>query len=163
MRCYACSAELPVDASNCPRCQAPMGASCPSCMGPLPPSARFCLHCREPQEEAAQEGERRHLTVMFSDLVGSTQISGIFDEEPWGRVIGEYHRLARTVVSRYEGRVAQLLGDGVLAYSRWHDRGREPHDRRGRLERSRDTPPRECDGQDPAGDSGRAEVEGHAS
>gem|GEM_PF-6018818 len=61
-------------------------------------------------------GERRQLTVMFCDLVGSTALSTRLDPEDLRAVIGGYHRRAAEVVTRLEGHVAQYLGDGVLAY-----------------------------------------------
>jgi predicted ATPase/class 3 adenylate cyclase len=62
------------------------------------------------------EGERRHLTVLFCDLVGSTEIASHLDPEEWREIVREYHRLAAQAIERFGGSVAQYLGDGVLAY-----------------------------------------------
>lgn len=67
----------------------------------------------------ADQGERRHLTVMFVDLVGSTEMSTRLDPEDWRAFISAYQDTVAGVVARYEGYVAQFLGDGVLCYFGW--------------------------------------------
>jgi class 3 adenylate cyclase/tetratricopeptide (TPR) repeat protein/DNA polymerase III delta prime subunit len=68
----------------------------------------------KPGPEAA--AERRQLTVMFCDLVGSTQLSQQMDPEDYRDVIRAYRSAVARVVARYEGSIAQYLGDGVLVY-----------------------------------------------
>src|SRR5713101_9476311 len=60
--------------------------------------------------------ERRQLTVMFCDLVGSTALSEQLDPEDWREVVRAYQAAGAAVISRYEGRIAQYLGDGLLVY-----------------------------------------------
>src|SRR5262244_3710888 len=60
--------------------------------------------------------ERRQITVMFSDLVGSTALSARMDPEDLRELISAYHRCVAEAVRRFDGFVAQYLGDGVLAY-----------------------------------------------
>src|SRR5262244_3466039 len=60
--------------------------------------------------------ERRQLTVMFCDLVGSTALSSRLDPEDLRGIIGAYHRCCRELVERNGGFVAKYMGDGVLAY-----------------------------------------------
>jgi class 3 adenylate cyclase/predicted ATPase len=62
------------------------------------------------------EAERRQLTVMFCDLVGSTPLSTRFDPEDLRELIGSYHRAVDDTVARFEGFVAKYMGDGVLVY-----------------------------------------------
>src|SRR5262245_1654517 len=62
------------------------------------------------------EGERRHLTVMFCDLVGSSALSARLDPEDMQRVIASYHACIGEVVGRFQGMIARYMGDGVLAY-----------------------------------------------
>ena len=62
------------------------------------------------------EAERRQLTVMFCDLVGSTALSARLDPEDLRAVIGAYHRCVAAVIERSGGFVAKYMGDGVLAY-----------------------------------------------
>jgi class 3 adenylate cyclase/predicted ATPase len=60
--------------------------------------------------------ERRQITVMFSDLVGSTALSTMMDPEDLREVVSAYHKCVADVVRRFGGFVAQYLGDGVLVY-----------------------------------------------
>ena len=62
------------------------------------------------------DAERRQLTVMFCDLVGSTALSARLDPEDLRAVIGAYHRCVAKVIGRGGGFVAKYMGDGVLAY-----------------------------------------------
>jgi class 3 adenylate cyclase/predicted ATPase len=62
------------------------------------------------------EAERRQLTVMFCDLVGSTPLAARFDPEDLREVIGAYHRAVAATVGRFAGFVAKYMGDGVLVY-----------------------------------------------
>jgi class 3 adenylate cyclase len=62
------------------------------------------------------EAERRQLTVMFCDLVGSTALSARLDPEDLRTVIGAYHRCVAAVIERAGGFVAKYMGDGVLGY-----------------------------------------------
>jgi len=64
----------------------------------------------------ASIAERRQLTVMFCDLVGSTALSARLDPEDLRDVIAEYHRSVAEIIARFEGFVARYMGDGVLAY-----------------------------------------------
>ncbi|MBV8506957.1 MAG: AAA family ATPase, partial [Alphaproteobacteria bacterium] len=65
---------------------------------------------------APAEAERRQLTVMFCDLVGSTPLSTRFDPEDLREIIGAYHRCVSDTVARFAGYVAKYMGDGVLVY-----------------------------------------------
>ena len=65
---------------------------------------------------SAPDAERRQLTVMFCDLVGSTQLSGQLDPEDLRAVVRAYQEAAAEVIQHYEGYIAQYLGDGLLVY-----------------------------------------------
>jgi len=69
-----------------------------------------------PSSPATIEAERRQLTVMFCDLVGSTELSSRLDPEDLREVIAAYHRAVADVVRTFDGFVAKYMGDGVLAY-----------------------------------------------
>jgi class 3 adenylate cyclase len=64
----------------------------------------------------ASEAERRQLTVMFCDLVGSTALSAQLDPEDYRAVVQQYQQTCAAVIQRYEGYLAQYLGDGLLVY-----------------------------------------------
>jgi class 3 adenylate cyclase len=72
-----------------------------------------------PHREPPAEAERRQLTVLFCDLVDSTGLAGGMDAEDWREVVRGYQQAATTAVERYEGHVAQYLGDGLLVYFGW--------------------------------------------
>jgi len=75
-----------------------------------------------PEPSAATEpkpkdfAERRQLTIMFCDLVGSTALSARLDPEDLRGIVGAYHRCCAEVIQRNGGFVAKYIGDGVLAY-----------------------------------------------
>jgi class 3 adenylate cyclase len=65
------------------------------------------------------EAERRQLTVMFCDLVGSTPLSEQLDPEDLREVVRAYQQTSAEVIQGLEGHIAQLLGDGLLVYFAW--------------------------------------------
>src|SRR5215475_9244472 len=65
---------------------------------------------------SAPEAERRQLTVLFCDLVGSTQLSGQLDPEDLRTIVRAYQEAAAEVIQHYSGHIAQYLGDGLLVY-----------------------------------------------
>src|SRR5215469_14628920 len=69
-----------------------------------------------PPASAAVDAERRQLTVMFCDLVGSTVLSTRHDPEDLRELIGGYHGAVAETVGRFDGFVAKYMGDGVLIY-----------------------------------------------
>jgi class 3 adenylate cyclase/tetratricopeptide (TPR) repeat protein len=119
---------------------------CSNCGNDNPAGARFCNQCGmslEPVSVFGKQtevrtpgltGERRHLTVLFCDLVGSTSIAAQLDPEEWREIVANYHRLAAQAIERFGGHVAQYLGDGVMAYFGWpeaHDNAAESAARAG--------------------------------
>jgi class 3 adenylate cyclase len=79
----------------------------------LRPSANLTRGLGEPT------GERRQLTVMFCDLVGSTALSEKLDPEELRSLLHAYRTLCGDVISRYDGFVARYVGDGILTYFGW--------------------------------------------
>jgi class 3 adenylate cyclase/predicted ATPase len=69
-----------------------------------------------PTEPRPREAERRQLTVMFCDLVDSTKLSSQLDPEDYREVVRDYQQVCSEVIQRYDGHIAQLLGDGLLVY-----------------------------------------------
>src|SRR6201984_2935952 len=69
-----------------------------------------------PGAPAQVDAERRQLSVMFCDLVGSTALSTRHDPEDLRELIGDYHRAVAETVGRFDGSVAKYMGDGVLIY-----------------------------------------------
>jgi class 3 adenylate cyclase len=69
-----------------------------------------------PSEAQRDEAQRRQLTMMFCDLVGSTRLSLQLDPEDLGEVIDAYQSACSSVISTYDGFIARFIGDGILAY-----------------------------------------------
>ena len=76
-----------------------------------PKPAKTATEPRRPDE-----AERRHLTVMFCDLVGSTALAARLDPEDMRALIGAYHSCIAEVIGRYQGKIARYMGDGALVY-----------------------------------------------
>ncbi|MFD8968836.1 adenylate/guanylate cyclase domain-containing protein [Streptomyces sp. NPDC059568] len=90
---------------------------CASCEGLLPQSARFCPLCGTTvaARPAAQAEERRTVTVVFCDLVGSTALSGTLDPEALRAVTLRYFGLMRARLEEFGGTVEKFIGDAVMA------------------------------------------------
>ncbi len=117
MPCPECQHENPVGARFCNECAAPLQSRCPSCGTENPQNAKFCHQCATPLVGPGPQGaERRQLTVMFCDLAESTALAGQLDPEDWREVIRAYQTACATVIHRFEGHIAQYLGDGILVY-----------------------------------------------
>jgi class 3 adenylate cyclase len=80
---------------------------------------RFASAATDTQAAPRDTAERRQVTVMFSDLVGSTALSTRMDPEDLRNLIGAYHKCVAETVRRFRGYVAKYMGDGVLSYFGW--------------------------------------------
>ena len=117
MLCPGCQQEIEPDARFCGQCGTRVTMRCPGCGAETAADDRFCRSCGRALGAEAQAGaERRQLTVMFCDLVESAVLGERLDPEDFRDVVGSYHRTCARIVERYQGRVAQYLGDGVLSY-----------------------------------------------
>lgn len=131
MQCSRCHASNREDRRFCASCAAELPLACAACGFLNDAEARFCGGCAARLNRAAAgiaappghaaanpmpSGERRHLTVMFCDLVESTTLATQLDPEDFSGLIRVYHATCADVIRRHEGYVAQYLGDGVLAY-----------------------------------------------
>src|SRR5262245_16047395 len=83
------------------------------------PTAQPIQESRSTRDSASAVAERRQLTVMFCDLVGSTALAERLDPEALRDLMHAYQRACGEVVARYEGHVAQYLGDGLMVYFGW--------------------------------------------
>jgi class 3 adenylate cyclase/tetratricopeptide (TPR) repeat protein len=133
MRCPSCDHENRAERRFCAECGATFAAVCASCGATNQPGERFCGGCgvrlatevgsraghAAASDPALPAGERRQLTVMFCDLVGSTALSQQLDAEEWRDVVVRYQATARTAIERWGGHVAKELGDGLLVYFGW--------------------------------------------
>ncbi|HEY2485447.1 MAG TPA: adenylate/guanylate cyclase domain-containing protein, partial [Candidatus Binataceae bacterium] len=146
MRCSKCNTDNTEGAKFCVECGTPFSPRCLKCGAESVAQAKFCGECgaafsaavSAPVAETSQvqpgeaSGERRHLTVLFSDLVGSTEISAHLDPEEFRELVADYHRAATEAVTRFGGYVAKYLGDGILAYFGWPEAHDNDAERAGR-------------------------------
>ncbi len=141
MQCPNCATENPQEAQFCFRCGNALAQACPNCGGALPDEAAFCPHCGHdvagptgdddglrryiPEELLAKlsraatsglSGERRRVTMLFCDVEGSTAAAENLDPEEWAELMnGAFEHLIAPIY-RYEGTLARLMGDAVLAF-----------------------------------------------
>ncbi len=87
---------------------------CHQCQHENPDTANYCNNCGAKLKISV--AERRQLTILFCDLVGSTALSEKLDPEEFRKVITDYHHLAEKVIEGLGGHIAQYLGDGLLVY-----------------------------------------------
>ena len=130
MRCSNCGSDNPDGLKFCNQCGAAFHSRCAQCGFDNAPDAKFCGQCgtaltagapvravdQRDHRSQARASERRHLTVLFCDLVGSTEIAARLDPEEWQETVAAYHRTAGEAINRFGGHVAKYLGDGVMAY-----------------------------------------------
>src|SRR4051812_35689177 len=121
-----------------------VGLDCPRCGAAVPADAKFCMSCGqsltsaedaaaaaarqtrlaaaapaplvEKMRAAKLTGERKVVTALFADVVGSTTLAESMDAEDWTQIINEAFDLMSKAIYRYEGTIAQLQGDALLAF-----------------------------------------------
>jgi class 3 adenylate cyclase/tetratricopeptide (TPR) repeat protein len=133
VKCLACGLENPGGAGHCAKCGTALPEPCSSCGSINPTSSNFCGQCghrlRPPptdQSEAERSddddeapgarAERRQITVMFCDLVGSTALAEELDPEDLTEIIVAYRDAVHSIVDDLGGYIARYLGDGLLIY-----------------------------------------------
>ena len=142
MQCPRCQHDNPPESNFCLGCGARVGLTCVSCGVDLPSGSRFCNKCGTPvgMDGAAQsryaspeaytpkhlaekiltsrsavEGERKQVTVMFTDVSGFTATSERLDPEDVHALMDHAFDVILKAVHGYEGTINQFLGDGVMA------------------------------------------------
>jgi class 3 adenylate cyclase/tetratricopeptide (TPR) repeat protein len=128
--CRACGATNPADSHFCGGCGASLAAtdSCPLCGAQNPAGQSFCNSCGarldgasavdEPSLSATQpeaDGERKHVTVLFADVMGSMDMAERVDPEEWRQIMQRFFSLLSDGVRRFEGTVDKFTGDGIMA------------------------------------------------
>ncbi len=145
VQCNRCGHENLPGSRFCAQCGNQLETVCPVCSAAAPPDARFCSNCgsslksegasppaagdltrhippemlskiTEARSARTMQGERRTVTMLFADIQGSTAAAEGLDPEDWGDIMnGAFEHLIAPVY-RYEGTLARLLGDAVLAF-----------------------------------------------
>ena len=129
MICAHCGMPVLEGTKFCGDCGSPVPWQCRACGKENPAEKRFCSDCGVAAADgpptsrhlsagapAATTAERRQLTVMFVDLVGSTALGTRFDPEDLREVIAAFHGAVTGLAAKFEGFVARYMGDGVLVY-----------------------------------------------
>ena len=126
MQCPQCHAENREGSRFCAECGASLAGACPDCGFANYPNAKFCGGCGKTlsapsapettRKREAAEPERRQLTVMFCDLVGSSALAERLDPEELHQLLAQYQDACAEVIRRYEGYIARYVGDGLLVY-----------------------------------------------
>src|ERR1700704_1490957 len=119
MICLRCAAENGPLNRFCVHCGTQMGHRCLSCGFENPVESRFCGGCAACLQKGRADdhhGERRQLTVLFCDVVGSTELSQLLDPEDLRELIAVYQEICGHAVLAHQGHGAQYLGDGVVVY-----------------------------------------------
>ncbi len=142
MKCPNCQHENPSEAVFCMKCGTKLSLACANCGTALPAGARFCMSCGQPvsvstptddarltrlvaatpaplaekMRAAHLSGERKVVTVLFADVVGSTALAEHMDPEDWTLIMNRAFDQISQAIHRYEGTIARLMGDAILAF-----------------------------------------------
>ena len=143
VNCPNCKSENPAAARYCLQCGAALVQTCSSCQAELPASARFCMFCGQAVRQITPEdanrlsrlaasapaplaekvlttrirpGERRMVTVLLVDVVGSTGLAEKLGVEAWTGLMNGFLECVTPAVYRYEGTLARLVGDALVAF-----------------------------------------------
>ena len=129
MRCSRCDSDNREGRKFCANCGAPLSVTCPKCGVSNQPGEKFCGECGIALGDASPAaadgtqsvtpsagGERRHLTILFCDLVGSVTLTSQLDPEEWRATVAGYQRAASEAVARFGGEVVRYVGDGIMAF-----------------------------------------------
>jgi class 3 adenylate cyclase/tetratricopeptide (TPR) repeat protein len=123
MKCPKCRIENPDDNKFCRECGTTLLFTCAKCGNEFQSDDRFCGKCgqkvvAEAKEETTQlatEGERKHVTVLFSDLTGYTAMSEKLDPEEVKEITGRIFAEVSKIIAKYDGFVEKYAGDAVMA------------------------------------------------
>jgi class 3 adenylate cyclase/tetratricopeptide (TPR) repeat protein len=145
MQCPQCHYDAPIDAAFCPECGSKLTLLCVQCQTANAADHKFCKQCGQPLMAAvararagvtsaspqsytprylaekiltsrgAMQGERKEVTVLFCDIVGSSGLAEQLDPEIMHQIMDRALRLMAEAIHRFEGTVNQFLGDGLMA------------------------------------------------
>jgi class 3 adenylate cyclase len=124
MKCPKCHFENPERAKFCNECGSNLEIACPKCGKINPPESKFCNECGQKLEkeevierkEPSIEGERKQVTVLFSDLSGYTALSEKLDPEEVKEIMTQVFGEITSIVNKYDGSIQKFMGDAVVAF-----------------------------------------------
>ncbi len=117
LQCAGCAHANELGARFCAQCGTSLAPRCSSCGAELPAAARFCSSCGAAvaaDPVAVADGALKVVSVVFSDLVGSTALQEALDTESVRRVMARFYEAMRAVVERHEGAIQKFIGDAVV-------------------------------------------------
>lgn len=122
MTCDQCGTENAPSSKFCHECGRPLTAHCPSCGVEVDPDHKFCHECGTAMTAAgapgsegdAGRGDRRFVSVLFSDLVGYTTLAEGRDPDDVRDLLTDYFERARSAIERYGGVVEKYIGDAIF-------------------------------------------------
>ena len=123
MKCTKCQFENPKDSKFCLECGKKLELQCPQCGKTLPILAKFCNQCGQKMKELEakeismpeSEGERKHVTVLLSDLSGYTAMSEKLDPEELKEIMSGIFGEVAQVIAKYDGFIEKYVGDAAMA------------------------------------------------
>jgi class 3 adenylate cyclase len=131
MKCPSCGTDNRTGVRFCVQCGSQLTRACASCGAAYNEGERFCGECGSAlisgvasprpattpnhSDQIGRSAERRHVTVLFADLVGFTPLSQHRDAEDVRDLLSRYFDTARTIIARYGGTVEKFIGDAVMA------------------------------------------------
>jgi len=131
VRCGACGVDHPEGARFCDACGGVLAQACPACQAPARDGARFCGQCGSPLAAVPAPpavavlaappanplgpGERKHVTILFADVRGSSELIRDLDPEEALALIDPVVQAAASAVARFGGIVNEVQGDGIMA------------------------------------------------
>jgi class 3 adenylate cyclase/ribosomal protein L40E len=147
MKCLSCNADNPQTNRFCTQCGSGLPITCSRCGATSPVHSKFCGECgaslltsgesqrsptttpdlevsSRPVEASGAPSERRHLTVLFCDIVQSTALAKLLDPEDLSQLMQNYYDRSGEAIGRFEGVIASYVGDGIMAlfgYPRAHE------------------------------------------
>jgi class 3 adenylate cyclase len=128
MQCNQCGSDNANHARFCAQCGMSLSLTCPACQAPVEAAHQFCQQCgtrlpwvQHPSSASAAGltdrygGDRREVTVMFSDLSGFTALSQTLDPEAVYDLLNRYFAVADKITQAYGGHIDKHIGDGIMA------------------------------------------------
>jgi len=123
MKCPKCQFENRDGIKFCEECGTKIELKCPKCGAEIPPGRKFCGECGQKLEEGiidkkepSIEGERKQVTVLFSDLSEYTAMSERLDPEEVKEIMSQIFGGITSIVNKYDGSIQKFIGDAVVAF-----------------------------------------------
>ena len=120
MKCPECQSDISENMKFCWQCGCALERVCSQCKRVNPPHFKFCIQCGQSliaiPSIKTPDGERKHATVLFSDLSGYTSLSEKLDPEEVKGIMNRIFGQITKVVSHHEGTIEKFIGDAVVAF-----------------------------------------------